>query len=98
MNAPKVPDFDVADRMRKSLRTASLSVQAIADYLEVSRNTVSGWINGRVKPSVQTQRLWAMRTGVPYEWLRYGILPPESARTHLRRTCAARDSNPEPAD
>jgi transcriptional regulator with XRE-family HTH domain len=64
-----VPEWDVADRMRKALRHADLGVQEIADYLGVSRNTASTWINGRIVPSTQTLRLWAMRCGVSYEWL-----------------------------
>jgi transcriptional regulator with XRE-family HTH domain len=73
--ASKVPQFDVADRMRKALREGGLSVQEMAEYLEVSRNTVGRWINGKVPPSTSTLRLWALRTGVPFEWLRDGFLP-----------------------
>lgn len=29
-----IPEWDLADRMRKSLRAADLGVQEIADYLE----------------------------------------------------------------
>ena len=64
-----VPEWDMADRMRKSLRDAGLSVQEMAEYLDVSRTSVSNWINGRIDPSRQTLRLWALRTGVSYEWL-----------------------------
>lgn len=55
--------------MRKSLRHSDLSVQAMADYLGVERSTVSTWINGRIVPRKQTLILWAMHTGVSYEWL-----------------------------
>jgi transcriptional regulator with XRE-family HTH domain len=72
-----VPTFDQADRMRRALRTSGVGVQEIADYLGVRRNTVSNWINGRVNPSTQTMRLWALRCGVPYEWLTTGM-PGES--------------------
>jgi transcriptional regulator with XRE-family HTH domain len=68
--APVVPSWDLADRMRKSLRHSGTGVQEMADYLGVARNTVSTWINGRIAPSAQTIRLWALRTGVPFEWLR----------------------------
>ena len=61
--------------MRKTLRESGLSVQDIADYLDVSRNAVSTWINGRIVPSTQTLRLWALRTGAPYEWLKDGTEP-----------------------
>lgn len=67
-----VPEFDLADRMRKALRTADMGVQEMADYLGVARNTVSTWINGRIVPNRQTVLLWAMRTGVPLEWLESG--------------------------
>src|SRR5260370_10757754 len=67
-----VPVWDLADRLRKSLREWGLSVQDMADYLEVSRNSGSARINGRTRPNSQSLRLWAMRTGVPYDWGRAG--------------------------
>lgn len=73
MTTAGVPEWDLADRMRKALRASGIGVQDIADYLGVARNTVSTWINGRIVPSVQTQRLWALRCGVPYEWLHTGV-------------------------
>jgi transcriptional regulator with XRE-family HTH domain len=77
-----VPQFDLADRMRKALRVADIGVQEMADFLGVARNTVSTWINGKITPSTQTIRLWAIRCNVPYEWLRCGDFPgPGSAST-----------------
>ena len=70
-----IPEFDTADRMRKSLRESGIGVQEIATYFDVSRNTVGNWINGRIEPSVQTLRLWAMRTNVPFKWLQTGESP-----------------------
>ena len=67
-----VPAWDTADRMRKALRVADIGVQEMADYLGVSRTSASNWINGRIEPSVQTLRLWAIRCGVPFEWLASG--------------------------
>lgn len=72
------PEWDLADRMRKALRHAGLGVQEIAEYLGVARNTVSNWINGRIEPSTQTLRLWALRCGVDYGWLR-GTASPHPA-------------------
>ena len=48
----------------------------MAEFLGVARNTVSTWINGRIEPSTQTKRLWALRTGVPFEWLDTGEVTP----------------------
>jgi len=73
--SPVVPSWDLADRMRKSLRHSGTGVQEMADYLGVARNTVSTWINGRIQPSTQTLRLWALRCGVSYEWLCGGQSP-----------------------
>ena len=67
--AGDVPDWDIADRMRKALRTADIGVGEMADYLGVSRTSVSNWINGRIEPSFQTVRLWSIRTGVDLEWV-----------------------------
>ena len=66
-------EFDLADRMRKTLRATGISVQEMADYLDVTRGTISTWINGRIAPSTQTLRLWALRTGAPYAWLKDGV-------------------------
>jgi transcriptional regulator with XRE-family HTH domain len=55
--------------MRKALRFSGTGVSEMADYLGVTRGTISTWINGRIRPSVQTLRLWALQCGVDYEWL-----------------------------
>jgi transcriptional regulator with XRE-family HTH domain len=73
---PAVPEWDVADRLRKSLRVAGIGVAEMADYLGVSRTSVSNWINGRIAPSIQTLRLWALRCGVSYPWLLSGEAQP----------------------
>lgn len=65
-------EFDLADRMRRALRVSHVGVQDMAEYLGVARNTVGTWINGHIQPSTQTIRLWALRTGVPFEWLQTG--------------------------
>lgn len=75
-DAPRVPRFDIADRMRKALRTADVSIEDMADYLEVSRRSVGNWINGRADPAPKYVRLWSLRTGVAYEWLCHGDLNP----------------------
>lgn len=71
-NVGSIPEWDLPDRMRKSLRASGVGVQEMADYLGVARNTVSTWVNGHIAPSKQTLRLWAMRTGVPLIWLETG--------------------------
>jgi len=62
-------DFDEADRIRKAMRVRDIGVQELADELDVNRNTIGNWINGRITPSVQTLYAIAAVTGVPFEWL-----------------------------
>ena len=73
---PYIPQWDMYDRMAKSLKQSGMSVQDAADYFGVHRNTVSGWLHERINPDTRTLRLWAVMTNVPYEWLRDGIEPP----------------------
>jgi transcriptional regulator with XRE-family HTH domain len=69
-------EFDLADRLRKSLRVSGVSVQAMAESLGVSRNTVGNWINGRGRPGREQLSLWSALTGAPLSWLETGELPP----------------------
>lgn len=76
LTAGSVPTFTLADRLGKALKHGGVSVQQMADHLEVSRNTVGNYINGRGKkdPDKATLMLWAERCGVSYRWLRYGAM------------------------
>lgn len=76
LEAPAVPAWDLGDRMRKSLRHAGIETQEMADYLGVSRTSVSNWLNGHNRPSKPAIRLWALRTGVPFAWLSDGLSAP----------------------
>lgn len=68
-------EFDLADRLRKSLRESGVPVQSMAESLGVSRNTVSNWINGRGKPCDDQLKVWSAITDAPYSWLKSGEPP-----------------------
>ncbi|AMB58249.1 helix-turn-helix domain-containing protein [Microterricola viridarii] len=70
-------EFDLADRMRRTLRVTGIGVQEMADYLEVSRESVGTWINGRITPRKTTLMAWALRTGASYDWLATGATSPD---------------------
>lgn len=99
--AGSIPVFDTPDRLRKSLSHSGTSVSEMADYLGVTRETISRWINGRVDVSTQTLRLWALRTGVPFEWLKNGVEQqpprPNGPNGGNEIECARRDSNSQPS-
>lgn len=67
-----IPTWDMPDRLGKTLKHAGVKAGDMAEYLGVSRNTVGNYTNGRTVPDKRTLRLWAMRTGVPLEWLETG--------------------------
>lgn len=68
-----------ADRITKSLKYAGISHGEMAEFLEVHRNTVGGWCTGKSKMMPVIMKMWAQKTGVPYEWLRYGNWPAQEA-------------------
>lgn len=70
--------FDLADRLRRSLRISKVSVQAMADELGVVRDTVGNYINGHTHPGKATLVVWSMKTGFPLEWLETGQMPVEA--------------------
>lgn len=93
-----------ADRLNKSLKYAGISHNEMAEFLEVHRNTIGGYVTGRTKMLPVIMRLWAAKTGVPLEWLRDGVWPePEkvekkpAAGAKTRRQTAVKGSSKAPA-
>ena len=82
----RVPQFKQHHRLRLALEVAGLSVQDMADYLGVERNSVGRWINGHTAPRKQTLRLWALYCGVPLEWLETGQAPAEKPGPDIARS------------
>lgn len=79
VSAGTVPEFDIHDRLRKARDRVGLDQQTLGDEIDVSRNTVVNYENAstkRLKAIVLKQ--WALRTGVPYEWLTTGEEPPQA--------------------
>lgn len=68
-------EWDLQDRLAKSLRTSNKSAVQIAADLDVHRNTVSNWLTGRIVPDRRSRIAWAMATGVPAQWLETGEMP-----------------------
>jgi transcriptional regulator with XRE-family HTH domain len=65
-------DFDQADRLRRALRVSGISVQEMAEELQVSRNSVTNWINGHNSPRRRDLVGFAFKTGYPVKWLENG--------------------------
>lgn len=61
--------------MRIALEHGHVSVADMAETLGCDRNTVGNYLSGRTTPRLPTLRVWAMRCGVPLDWIRYGTGP-----------------------
>ena len=64
-----VPQFTVGDFLRKAREHAGLEQTELAAELGISRGTVTNYERGHVKPRKAVVMAWAMRTGVPVEWI-----------------------------
>ncbi len=68
-----IPDWTLGWRLQRSLTHAGVSAQSMADELGMTRGTVSRWMNDHgAPPRPAYVKLWALRTGVPVEWLMTG--------------------------
>lgn len=70
--APRIPKFDLNDRLRKARETADLDQTQLAELIGVSRNSVSAAERGASKPRKPVLIAWAFATRVPFEWLMTG--------------------------
>lgn len=84
-----VPEFTICDRLRKARELTGLDQGPFAKEIGVSRGTVSTYEreeDAAFKPIVM--QAWALRTGVPVEWLLTGMdsgnrpTPPGGGRPH----------------
>ena len=70
MSEVMVPDWTLGWRMKRALAHAGIGIEDMAAELGVSRSTISGGVNDHgAEPRVGYLKLWALRTGVPLEWL-----------------------------
>lgn len=69
-------EFDLTDRLVKSLKVSGLKVEELAHLLAVSRATIANWTSGRTPIRKNDLLAWAYHTGVPLEWLETGKIPP----------------------
>ena len=93
--------WTLEDRLRKAREVTGLGQSEFAAEIDVSRRTVGNYESGSVAPRRIVLKAWALRSGVPLEWLETGSVTHESPSPGgdgLSVECAPRDSNPEPID
>ena len=95
MEPGRIPEWTIADRLRKARESAGYGSKEFAEHTSMARATISAAENGHRVPSKANVRLWALATGVPFEWIMNGEVPQpagpdEGLRSHLG------ESNPRP--
>ena len=70
-----VPQFTLADRLRKARELTGLDQGQFADEVGISRTSVSNAETGTTRPMRLTLKAWAVRTGVDLDWLLTGSAP-----------------------
>ena len=82
--------FDIADRLRKARELAGYDQSQMADLIDVSRATVSNYEHRHTRPMINNVKMWALATGLPFEWIWTGRWPGTNPRdtgqyhAHLR--------------
>lgn len=74
----RVPEWTKADRLRKSREAAGMERPYLAQLTGLSLTTISNYENGHGNPRASNMRMWAVATGVPFEWLDTGTVPAEA--------------------
>jgi len=70
MDEMTVPEWTLGWRLQRALHHAGMQTDQMAAELGLSRGTVSRWLNDRgAPPKLGYIKVWAMRCGVPLEWL-----------------------------
>jgi len=67
--------FHQGDWMKKALDHAGVAAKDMAAYLDVEPATVSRWLNGKKPVKGAYLKLWALKTGVPLQYLETGVVP-----------------------
>lgn len=66
------PAFELRHRLARALEIADLTNEQMAEVLGVSTTTIRNYVSGRTSPKDGMLRQWALRCGVPYQWLKTG--------------------------
>lgn len=84
---PGIPPWTMGWRLRRSLDWAGMTVQDMAEHLELSRSQISRFLNDREdSPRAAYLRAWATRTGVPLDWIVNGNDDPDPDDSHVVTT------------
>lgn len=67
--APSGPSFELRHYMARALEEAGLTTDDMARHLNCGPTTIRNYLRGRTRPNRGVLIAWAMKCGVPVEWL-----------------------------
>ena len=88
-----IPEFTRGDRLRKARQLTGLTTRAFAE-IGVSQKSVTDAEGDKVTPRKITMMAYAMRTGVPLEWLETGKAPTSPSGPSASTPPGTRTLNP----
>lgn len=84
-SASEIPQWTLADRLRKARDHAGLNQADFAKRIGIARSSIVNYETGRTSPSRPVILSWAFATGVSLEWL-IGDTPNSPNKRRLRTT------------
>lgn len=80
-SSSEIPELTLGWRLKMALEHNHVSRSEMAEELGVDPATITRWTGDRgAPPKAGFLKQWALRCGVPYEWLVTGNTPPEVAQ------------------
>ncbi|WP_209706985.1 helix-turn-helix domain-containing protein [Leucobacter exalbidus] len=83
--ATMIPEWTLADRLRKARETTGLDQIEFAERSGISRTSITNYEQGKRAPRGLYLRAWSEATGVPVEWLETGTAPTEEVGAESSR-------------
>jgi transcriptional regulator with XRE-family HTH domain len=77
------PRFELRHRMALALEHGQVSKDAMADEIGCGVTTIRNYLRGRTVPSRAVLVAWALRCGVPFDWLAHGTEHPNDPNTQV---------------
>ena len=97
--ATLIPEWSIADRLRKARETTGLDQIEFAAHSGISRTSITNYEQGKRTPRGLYLRAWAEATGVDAHWIETGhAKTPADDTTGVCDLCALTGSNRGPAD
>lgn len=69
LDGAAIPQWTLADRLRKARLHAGLEQAELAAEIGIGRSTIVNYESGKTEPSRPVLLAWSLRCGVSYEWL-----------------------------